>query len=656
MSNTFFVDKQTVIQADWLNDVNNFVYSGQFPVGSPAAISKDTIGDLRALDKTKVQKAFIFGYYAKGDGGGGQYYYDSADTTSTDNGGTIIVATDGGRWKLTHYLIVSAKQFGARGTGTDDTAAIAAAYLWCANNNKTLWIPSGTYGTTTGFVFDKSINVVGENEQVKLIALNNLTTILKVNWLDRVPAHGYIFTIQNIAIDSNGFTVTNGYYSYISSGVHLKQINVYGTSQGFRLEGDQYCTYEDCRAYNCTIGFRLVDDTLSGAGGGNNNTFINPVAKNNQVSYMFGRAAAPQPLHTVTVINAISLGATFSSYVAYKYSGLTYTNCSPESVVTGSGSASYDGETVKAGLGYFNATTATLRDVTIATNGQTFYVENLSSITFDNYGGANSSVTRDITSIANFVNVTTPGNSSAITATNIQAVNLQSNRTTSYVFPHSCQASANLINHVVDPVTLVNAAAVNPSITAQVDWHASLGVCGSIRINDGSSNKGISPTLDGAAFSANPIMLIGISMVASANCSVNVSYSGHISANFSLVAGVPVRVYVAGGSTASGTLSSFNINILDTSGATVYIGKAQFNIGDDVGGAPALSNIMQTHRYNSGFAWGDVGVHTAAPTLGTFKRGDVVFHRTPSASGNVGWICTTAGTPGTWKTWGTIAA
>lgn len=47
---------------------------------------------------------------------------------------------------------------------------------------------------------------------------------------------------------------------------------------------------------------------------------------------------------------------------------------------------------------------------------------------------------------------------------------------------------------------------------------------------------------------------------------------------------------------------------------------------------------------------------TAAPTTGQAARGDVIYNRNPSAGGNVGWICVTAGTPGTWKAFGTIEA
>ncbi|GEM_PF-1221581 len=47
---------------------------------------------------------------------------------------------------------------------------------------------------------------------------------------------------------------------------------------------------------------------------------------------------------------------------------------------------------------------------------------------------------------------------------------------------------------------------------------------------------------------------------------------------------------------------------------------------------------------------------TAIPTTGRFEKGDVVWNSNPAASGVIGWVCTGAGTPGTWKSFGTIAA
>lgn len=139
----------TVITADWLNGVNDFV--NQFDSTYPPFQTVTNIAELRTADKTKTQFLFAKGYYTAGDGGGGFYRYDSTDTTTADNGGTVIVSTDGGRWKLILFSnTVSVKQFGAKGdVGTDDTAAIQAAidnvpgYL--NTNGATIWFPPGSY-------------------------------------------------------------------------------------------------------------------------------------------------------------------------------------------------------------------------------------------------------------------------------------------------------------------------------------------------------------------------------------------------------------------------------------------------------------------------------------------------------------------------------
>ena len=43
-----------------------------------------------------------------------------------------------------------------------------------------------------------------------------------------------------------------------------------------------------------------------------------------------------------------------------------------------------------------------------------------------------------------------------------------------------------------------------------------------------------------------------------------------------------------------------------------------------------------------------------APEEGTYTVGDIVWNDAPASAGTIGWVCTTAGTPGTWKTWGVI--
>jgi hypothetical protein len=52
---------------------------------------------------------------------------------------------------------------------------------------------------------------------------------------------------------------------------------------------------------------------------------------------------------------------------------------------------------------------------------------------------------------------------------------------------------------------------------------------------------------------------------------------------------------------------------------------------------------------------GVIGFAPAAPSSGTYLRGNIIFNSEPSAGGKVGWVCVTAGTPGTWKAFGDIA-
>ena len=62
---------------------------------------------------------------------------------------------------------------------------------------------------------------------------------------------------------------------------------------------------------------------------------------------------------------------------------------------------------------------------------------------------------------------------------------------------------------------------------------------------------------------------------------------------------------------------------------------------------------MQWGSFNKMY-WG-----TAAPTLatdGTFQKGDVIWNNAPAAGGTPFWLCTTGGSPGTWKAGAAIAS
>lgn len=62
---------------------------------------------------------------------------------------------------------------------------------------------------------------------------------------------------------------------------------------------------------------------------------------------------------------------------------------------------------------------------------------------------------------------------------------------------------------------------------------------------------------------------------------------------------------------------------------------------------------------NSGDGYADVGIPqlygAVVPSTGTWAVGSIVWNNSPTPGGNTGWICTTAGSPGTWKSFGNIS-
>ena len=60
---------------------------------------------------------------------------------------------------------------------------------------------------------------------------------------------------------------------------------------------------------------------------------------------------------------------------------------------------------------------------------------------------------------------------------------------------------------------------------------------------------------------------------------------------------------------------------------------------------PILSSMRRFNKANRNYAY-------AAPTTGTWERGDHVFNFEPATGGVGGWICVAGGTPGTWVPFG----
>ncbi len=84
------------------------------------------------------------------------------------------------------------------------------------------------------------------------------------------------------------------------------------------------------------------------------------------------------------------------------------------------------------------------------------------------------------------------------------------------------------------------------------------------------------------------------------------------------------------------------------------VGKITNNKTDAATPILATAGALYNERDNS---WNPVEFFgTSAPVSGTYRVGDKVWNTSPTPSGVMGWVCTTAGSPGTWKTYGIVSA
>lgn len=78
--------------------------------------------------------------------------------------------------------------------------------------------------------------------------------------------------------------------------------------------------------------------------------------------------------------------------------------------------------------------------------------------------------------------------------------------------------------------------------------------------------------------------------------------------------------------------------------------------GNTSNAATTVFGAVNTTRQENNSWNARVLYRSSAPSSGTWAVGDRVYNTAPSASGTIGWVCTTAGSPGTWKEFGNIAA
>ena len=163
--------------------------------------------------------------------------------------------------------MINAKEFGAKGdynpgtgSGTDDTAALAAAYSAAASAGAILFIPPGTYKFTSQLLWDSAVNVIGANRQA--------TTLYKVGNFVAIKidgAGGYqTYSDFTLAAADRTTNTGDGIDLWTGDRVILQRVTVQSMGgHGIRLRSGNLATFRDIVSLlNAGDGFLV--DSLTG--------------------------------------------------------------------------------------------------------------------------------------------------------------------------------------------------------------------------------------------------------------------------------------------------------------------------------------------------------------------------------------------------------
>ena len=157
-------------RAEVIEQINNNTTENVFNV--------DSMTDLLSIDFTIYKTVNVRGYYNLNDSGGGLFNWDSTIDKSTANAGTIIdpgqtLANQGngsglGCWVSQYIGAINVKGFGAKGDGiTNDTIAIQNAIDYITKG--TVYIPTGVYLISASLVVPNGVSLIGDPNGTEIL-------------------------------------------------------------------------------------------------------------------------------------------------------------------------------------------------------------------------------------------------------------------------------------------------------------------------------------------------------------------------------------------------------------------------------------------------------------------------------------------------------
>ena len=635
----------------------------------------DTIAALQGIaSATNRDLAQVYGYYARGDGGGGEFYWDST-STATDNGGTIIKATaiTTGRWIRLYSGAISVKWFGAKGDGTtDDTVAIQSA----VDAGNIVDISDGTYELLWGYIDLNANQVVtgngillggfqalGDNVSIDGITVTMTTGLASAGKSGIKSADYSNLSMNNVTFDTCNLAITNGKSSYksiykllnsefkgnMSGDIYAQSITL-GNVDNFICTGTTFKNDNLYRIYK--ISSTGYYSAYTGTADNNSATVMTDASASLPSGELVGSAIenltdgsyGTVTANTTTTVTVASLtGGSANTWAigdSYSVADLVDDNYSKRIVFSNNVfTGSIDAVTGNIIFDIYSSSTQFIftGNVVETANGTSCLLAKTGGGT-----GPDSYQMRDIIISDNVFNVNVLYN-----CIDMQGAYGQPFEGT----PQNVLVSNNDITMSDNTSSrAINLRTFNRAVVDSND----INYIGTNTTFYGIDVRGGEYTNITGGMMTNAAILIG--MQAGDSDIVNAS-----------IIGVSLVDHAGRGIDVSGVTSSADINICSnnfksaTQGAVRIKNSTLNNLVVTGNVTSALgyseSTAVIAHVTNASNSWNSAETDgSAAPTGGTWAVGDRVYNTSPTAGGTMGWVCTTAGTPGTWKTFGAITA
>lgn len=559
--------------------------------------------------------------------------------------------------------------YGADPTGVSDSTAAIQAAITAAGIDGVVFFPKGTYAIS-GITLDTYTKLIGNGSRL-IPTGNNQTLVTVPDSVEGLQTQRTI-VIRDLTIDGDSNLGRTGIIG-ISSGNHasFRTYNLVVTKcddTGFEMLATQFSSHYSMQVYSCGVGVKIV--SVSGTGGGNSNSFYDPQIIANTVGVFINNLSVfPQTdnyMYNATIIQNTVCGlAVFG--LNSRDIPMTIYGGAPEANATGAATATVDSKTVKKATIYIVTGTVALYAVTNedATANPWALLETNATLQLVGHRGygltGGQHVQADSTSRVALSGAF--GGIGQINNVDSYPSSFESRNTTKMIGVPLAVVTDSIRNDFTGSALAPNGT----HTTATSDgftWDSEQGYVKTVQHAASAGTQDANRISFGDVISVatgvTSDVLVSILVRASVACTyVLAGYPAIAAATISLPAGKWVRVILFATSQSAGAAFTLVGYPTDSTGPEVRFAKLQ------VIAAPTNS-VEQQQLHSAVVAHGLVKPNnpglvpyrqlSAAPTVGTWPAGAIVLNSAPAAGGTLGWVCVTAGTPGTWKTFGAISA